>query len=46
VRVEAFGTPDKDKTLKLYEAGHSLQILMEQKRDELDFLDKYFGPAK
>ena len=41
-----FGTPDKDKSLKLYEAGHAVWLRMEQKRDEIDFLDKYFGPAK
>ena len=41
-----FGTPDKDKTLKLYECGHAVWMRMEQKRDEIDFLDKVFGPAK
>ncbi len=41
-----FGTPDKDKSLKLYESGHAIWERMEQKRDELDFLDKYLGPAK
>ena len=41
-----FGTPGKDKSLKLYEAGHAIWERPEQKRDELDFLDRYFGPAK
>jgi len=44
--LKLFGTPDKDKTLKLYECGHAVWLRMEQKRDEIDFLDKYFGPAK
>ncbi|OGD18189.1 MAG: hypothetical protein A2W03_00460 [Candidatus Aminicenantes bacterium RBG_16_63_16] len=44
--IRLFGTPDKDKHLKLYESGHSVWLRMEQKRDELDFLDKVFGPAK
>ena len=46
ITLGLFGTPDKDKTLKLYEAGHAVWVRMEQKRDELDFLDKYLGPAK
>jgi dienelactone hydrolase len=41
-----FGTPAKDKSIKLYEAGHAVWMRMEQKRDEIDFLDKVFGPAK
>jgi hypothetical protein len=44
--LKLFGTPDKDKTLKLYEAGHAVWDRMEQNRDEIDFLDKVFGPAK
>jgi hypothetical protein len=44
--IRLFGTPDKDKSLKLYEAGHAVWDRMEQKRDEIDFLDKVFGPAK
>jgi formylglycine-generating enzyme required for sulfatase activity/dienelactone hydrolase len=41
-----FSTPEKDKFLKLYETGHSVWLKNEIIRDELDFLDKYLGPAK
>jgi dienelactone hydrolase len=44
--LNLFGTPAKDKYLKVYEGGHGIWLLMEQKRDEFDFLDKYLGPAK
>jgi hypothetical protein len=46
ITLGLFGTPAKDKTLRLYEAGHAVWLRMEQKRDEIDFLDKVFGPAK
>jgi hypothetical protein len=41
-----FGTPEKDKFLKLYETSHSVWLKNEVIRDELDFLDKYLGPVK
>ena len=44
--LRLFGTPDKDKVLKLYDAGHAVWLRMEQRRDEIDFLDRVFGPAK
>ena len=44
--LNLFGTPARDKYLKIYEGGHGIWLLMEQKRDEFDFLDKYLGPAK
>jgi len=31
---------------RLYKSGHAIWERMEKKRDELDFLDKYSGPAK
>jgi len=44
--LRIFGAPDKDKSLKIYEAGHAVWLRMEQQKDEIDFLEKYFGPAK
>jgi tRNA A-37 threonylcarbamoyl transferase component Bud32/dienelactone hydrolase len=38
-----FGTPDKDKHLKIYDTGHAIWDTNEWKRDALDFLDQYFG---
>jgi formylglycine-generating enzyme required for sulfatase activity/dienelactone hydrolase len=44
--LELLGTPEKDKSLKLYETSHSVWLKNEVIRDELDFLDKYLGPIK
>jgi pimeloyl-ACP methyl ester carboxylesterase len=44
--LRIFGTPERDKALKLYEAGHAVWLRMEQQKDEIDFLDKCFGPVK
>ena len=41
-----FGTAEKDKQLKLYEAGHDVYALNEARKDEREFLDKYLGPVK
>jgi dienelactone hydrolase len=41
-----FGTAEKDKRLRIYETGHAVWIRNEVRKDELDFLDKYLGPAK
>lgn len=41
-----FGTAEKDKQLKIYEAGHDVYNFNEARKDELDFLDKYLGPVK
>jgi dienelactone hydrolase len=41
-----FGTAEKDKRLRIYEIGHAVWIRNEVRKDELDFLDKYLGPAK
>jgi dienelactone hydrolase len=43
---ELFGTPEEDKHLKLYETGHAVWQSYLWKKDTLDFLDRYFGPAK
>jgi dienelactone hydrolase len=40
---QLFGTPEKDKHLKIYDTGHALWMKNEWKRDALDFLDQYFG---
>ncbi len=44
--LSLFGTPEKDKHFRLYEAGHSSWLKNEVRRDELAFLDKYLGPVK
>jgi hypothetical protein len=31
---------------RLYKSGHAIWERMEKKRDQLDFLDNCFGPAK
>jgi dienelactone hydrolase len=41
-----FGTAERDKQLKIYEAAHDVYNLNEARKDELDFLDKYLGPVK
>ncbi len=41
-----FGTPDPDKHYRLYEAGHSSWLKNEVRKDELEFLDRYLGPAE
>ncbi|OGD18188.1 MAG: hypothetical protein A2W03_00445 [Candidatus Aminicenantes bacterium RBG_16_63_16] len=43
---QMFGTPEKDKILKLYETSHSVWLRNEVIKDELDFLDKYLGPGE
>ena len=43
---QMFGTPEKDKFIKFYETSHSVWLKNEVIKDELDFLDKYLGPAK
>jgi hypothetical protein len=40
-----FGTPQKDKQLRVYETGHG-GLRNEARKDELDFLDKYLGPTQ
>lgn len=40
------GTPDKDKYLCIYPAGHTVDILNNYRKDLFDFLDKYLGPVK
>jgi dienelactone hydrolase len=44
--LRLFGTPEKDKELKIYETGHSVWVTNEVLRDELAFLDKHLGPAQ
>ena len=44
--AQFFGTAEKDKRLKIYEAAHDVYNLNEARKDELDFLDKYLGPVK
>lgn len=39
------GTPEKDKSLLLYETGHSVWFLNEYRKDIFDFLDKHLGPV-
>lgn len=39
------GTPEKDKHLLLYETGHCIWAVNECRKDMLDFLDQYLGPA-
>ena len=39
-----FGTPQADKLLRIYETGHAVWLKNEVRKDELAFLDKYFGP--
>jgi len=41
-----FGTAQEDKQHRIYETGHSCWLKNEVAKDELDFLDKYLGPAK
>jgi len=41
-----FGTAERDKQLKIYEAAHDVYALNEARKDEVDFLDKYLGPVK
>jgi dienelactone hydrolase len=41
-----FGTTQEDKQHRIYETGHSCWLKNEVAKDELDFLDKYLGPAK
>ena len=43
---DLLGTPEKDKSLCLYETGHSIWLVNEYRKDMLDFLDKYLGPVK
>ena len=40
------GTPEKDKKLVLYDAGHLGGPEKEQIRETLDWLDKYLGPVR
>jgi hypothetical protein len=40
------GTPEKDKTLRVYPSGHSVWLLSESRKDMFDFLDRYLGPAR
>ncbi|MBB73199.1 MAG: hypothetical protein CMJ75_01665 [Planctomycetaceae bacterium] len=42
---EYLGTDPKDKKLVVFPSGHSLPV-KGRIRESLDFLDKYFGPAK
>jgi dienelactone hydrolase len=44
--LRLFGTPEKDKELKIYETGHSVWLTNEVLRDEVAFLDKHLGPAQ
>jgi serine/threonine protein kinase/formylglycine-generating enzyme required for sulfatase activity/dienelactone hydrolase len=44
--LRLFGAEQKDKHHKTYETGHSSWLKNEVRKDELEFLDKYFGPAK
>jgi dienelactone hydrolase len=44
--LKLFGTAEQDKHYKIYETGHSSWTKNEVRKDELDFLDKYLGPAK
>ena len=43
VFMRLLGTPEKDKYLNLYDAGH-IPLLPKSFKDILDFLDKYLGP--
>ncbi len=44
--LNIFATPEEDKDLKIYDTGHAVWFNYEWKKDTLDFLDRYFGPAK
>lgn len=44
-RFNLLGTPDKDKHIKFYETGHTVSMFNECRKDKLDFLDGYLGPA-
>jgi dienelactone hydrolase len=45
--LELFGTAQKDKHHRIYEGlGHSTWLKGKFGKDELDFLDKYLGPAR
>jgi hypothetical protein len=41
-----FGTAERDKQLKIYEAAHDVYDLNEARKDEVEFLDRYLGPVK
>ena len=41
-----FGTAGQDKHYKTYDTGHSISTRNQAARDELEFLDKYLGPAR
>ena len=40
-----FGTPEEDKHLKVYDAGHWPLPMNEVIRETVDFLDRYLGPV-
>jgi dienelactone hydrolase len=40
------GTPEKDKSLRVYPSGHSVWLLNEYRKDISDFFDRYLGPVK
>ena len=44
--IHLLGTPEKDKRLVLFYAGHVPPLNSEVKREILDWLDRYMGPVR
>ena len=44
--LKLFGTPDNDKHHRLFESGHAVWMKNEAMVEEVNFLDKYFGPVQ
>ncbi len=44
--LSLFGTAPQDKWHKIYETGHSSWLKNEVRKDEIEFLNKYLGPAQ
>jgi formylglycine-generating enzyme required for sulfatase activity/dienelactone hydrolase/predicted Ser/Thr protein kinase len=44
--LRLFGTPERDKELRVYETGHAVWTTNELYRDEVAFLDEHLGPAR
>jgi dienelactone hydrolase len=40
------GTPEKDKSHRIYESGHAIFYLPEVFKDMFDWLDRYLGPVR
>jgi dienelactone hydrolase len=44
--LRLFGTDERDKQLRIYDSGHSVWRKADMRKDEVEFLNQYLGPAK